>query len=63
MKLQTDKKRRDTHLEVGDLALVKLQPYRQSSVALRKNQKLSLRYLTLLRCWKRLGKLLTDCYC
>ncbi|WVZ05912.1 hypothetical protein V8G54_019258 [Vigna mungo] len=44
MKNQADKKRRDVTLEVGDLALVKLQPYRQHSVVLRKHQKLSLRY-------------------
>ncbi|WVZ04846.1 hypothetical protein V8G54_018192 [Vigna mungo] len=44
MKNQADKKRRDVPLEVGDLALVKLQPYRQHSVVLRKHQKLSLRY-------------------
>ena len=31
-------------LEIGDMVLVKLQPYRQHSVLLRKNQKLSLRY-------------------
>ncbi|WVZ24469.1 hypothetical protein V8G54_003013 [Vigna mungo] len=44
MKNQSDKKRREGTLEVGDLALVKLQPYRQHSVVLRKHQKLSLRY-------------------
>jgi hypothetical protein len=44
MKQQADKRRRELQLQVGDYALVKLQPYRQQSVALRKNQKLSLRY-------------------
>ena len=44
MKLQADKRRRDVQLQVGDKVLVKLQPYRQHSVVLRKNQKLSLRY-------------------
>ncbi|KAJ1433575.1 Retrotransposon gag domain [Sesbania bispinosa] len=44
MKLQADKKRREVQLDVGDLALVKLQPYRQHSVALRKNQKLGMRF-------------------
>lgn len=42
MKVQANKKRRDVTLEVGDLVLVKLQPYRQSSTALRKNQKLGM---------------------
>jgi len=56
MKLQPDKKRRDIHLEVGDLALVKLQPYRQSFVALRKNQKLSLRYFGPFVVLEKIGK-------
>jgi hypothetical protein len=44
MKAQADKKRHELQLEVGDNVLVKLQPYRQQSVALRKNQKLGMRY-------------------
>ncbi|GAU10375.1 hypothetical protein TSUD_419040, partial [Trifolium subterraneum] len=44
MKAQADKHRRDVHFEVGEQVLVKLQPYRQNSVALRKNQKLGMRY-------------------
>ncbi|GAU47333.1 hypothetical protein TSUD_101210 [Trifolium subterraneum] len=44
MKKQADKHRSDITLNVGDLVLVKLQPYRQHSVALRKNKKLGLRY-------------------
>jgi translation initiation factor IF-1 len=44
MKKQADKHRTDITLQVGDLVLVKLQPYRQQSVALRKNQKLGMRY-------------------
>ena len=44
MKAQADKRRRPLELQVGDAVLVKLQPYRQNSVALRKNQKLGLRY-------------------
>ncbi|MCH91013.1 transposon Tf2-1 polyprotein, partial [Trifolium medium] len=44
MKFQADKKRIDVVLEVGDLALVKLQPYRQISVGTRLNHKLSLKY-------------------
>jgi len=44
MKKEADKKRKPMQLEIGDMVLVKLQPYRQHSVLLRKNQKLSLRY-------------------
>ncbi|CAJ2656401.1 unnamed protein product [Trifolium pratense] len=44
MKQQADKHRREVSFKVGDLVLVKLQPYKQQSVALRKNQKLGMRY-------------------
>ncbi|MCH95015.1 Ty3/gypsy retrotransposon protein, partial [Trifolium medium] len=44
MKGQADKKRQDLTMQVGDEVLVKLQPYRQHSAALRKNQKLSMKY-------------------
>ncbi|XP_072060288.1 uncharacterized protein [Arachis hypogaea] len=44
MKAFADRKRRQGELVVGYLVLVKLQPYRQHSVALRKNQKLEMRY-------------------
>jgi hypothetical protein len=44
MKSQADKKRRNVNLQVGDLALVKLQPYRQITAGTRLNQKLSLKY-------------------
>lgn len=44
MKKYADQKRIHKEFKVGDLVLVRLQPYRQHSVALRKNQKLGLRY-------------------
>lgn len=44
MKKFVDSKRRDKHFAVGDLVLVKLHHYRQSSVARRLNFKLSRRY-------------------
>nr|KYP48660.1 hypothetical protein KK1_029640 [Cajanus cajan] len=55
MKLQADKKRREFHLEVGELALVKLQPYRQHSVALRKNKKSSMRFFGPFEVLQRIG--------
>jgi len=44
MKNQADKKRTDVSFAMGDLVLVKLQPYRQHSITLRRNQKLGMRY-------------------
>jgi hypothetical protein len=44
MKTQVDRKRHDVTMQVGDEVLVKLQPYRQNSAVLRKNQKLSMKY-------------------
>lgn len=44
MKFQANKKRRHVEFNIGDLVLVKLQPYHQSFLALRKHQKLGLRY-------------------
>lgn len=44
MKRFADKQRREEEYEVGELVFVRLQPYRQQSVQLRRNQKLGLRY-------------------
>nr|KYP34469.1 hypothetical protein KK1_044569 [Cajanus cajan] len=44
MKVQADKKRRNVEFQVGDMVLVKLQPYSQLSLALQKNQNLGMRY-------------------
>lgn len=44
MKTQADRKRQELNLKVGGLVLVKLQPYRQHSEALRRNQKLPIKY-------------------
>ncbi|KAJ4801231.1 polyprotein [Rhynchospora pubera] len=44
MKFFADKNRTERELEVGDLVYLKLQPYRQTSVAVRKCLKLSSRY-------------------
>ncbi|PNX54976.1 hypothetical protein L195_g048599, partial [Trifolium pratense] len=44
MKSNADKKRKEAEFKEGDMVLVRLQPYRQHSAALRKNKKLSMRY-------------------
>ncbi|KAL7087088.1 hypothetical protein ACP275_13G044200 [Erythranthe tilingii] len=44
MKCQADQRRRDVQFNVGDFVFVKLQPYRQTSVAFRKSLKLSPRF-------------------
>lgn len=44
MKAHTDKTRTDVSFEIGEKVLVRLQPYRQGSAALTKNQKLGMRY-------------------
>ena len=44
MKQQADKKCRKIELQVGDFVYLKLQPYKQRSLAQRANQKLSMRY-------------------
>ena len=44
MKQNADKKRRDLYFSVGELVCVKIRPYRQHSLAKRRNEKLALRY-------------------
>ena len=44
MKHYADKKRSEREFQVGDEVYLKLQPYKQTSLALRKNLKLSSRY-------------------
>jgi len=55
MKMQADKKRRDLQFMVGDLVLVKLQPYRKHSMALRKHQKLGMCYFGPFPVIERIG--------
>jgi len=47
MKIRADIKRRELKFKEGDFVYVKLQPYRQHSVALHKNQKLPMKYFGL----------------
>lgn len=44
MKLYADRHRSDRHYQVGDLVLLKLQPYAQSSVVNRPFPKLAFKY-------------------
>lgn len=44
MKHQADKNRTERHFNVGDMVFLKLQPYIQTSVAPRSNQKLAFKY-------------------
>lgn len=56
MKRYADTKRRFCEFNIGDLVLVKLQPYRQHSATLRKNQKLGLRYFGPFLVLERIGQ-------
>jgi hypothetical protein len=44
MKCQADQHRRDVSFDIGDYVYLKLQPYRQTSVAFRSSMKLALRF-------------------
>ena len=56
MKHQEDAHKRDVEFKVGDQVYLKLQPYRQSSVAKRLNEKLSPRFYGPYEVIHRLGK-------
>lgn len=56
MKLQADKHRCDRELMVGDWAYVKLQPYRQKSVAQRSNNKLAAKFFGPFQVVGKVGK-------
>ena len=55
MKQQADKKCRKIELQVGDFVYLKLQPYKQRSLAQRANQKLSMRYYGPYKIIQRVG--------
>ena len=56
MKSQADKHRSDVEFQVGDLVYVRLQPYRQNSVALRTCYKLATKYFGPFPITARVGK-------
>ena len=55
MKHYADTKRKFVEFKVGDMVLVKLQPYRQHSLSLHQNQKLGLRYFGPFPILERIG--------
>ncbi|KAL4297251.1 hypothetical protein GQ457_12G025690 [Hibiscus cannabinus] len=55
MKNQADKRRREVELTVGDWAFVRLQPYRQLSLRMNRNQKLSPRFFGPYKVAQRIG--------
>ncbi|XP_057250956.1 transposon Tf2-1 polyprotein [Beta vulgaris subsp. vulgaris] len=55
MKGYEDGKRREVSFEVGDLAYLKLQPYRQKSLAKRRNEMLAARYYGTFEVLEKIG--------
>lgn len=57
MKTQYDRSHRMLEFNVGDFVLLRLQPYRQSSLAARKNQKLAAKYYGPFEVLDRIGSM------
>ncbi|GJU09991.1 ty3-gypsy retrotransposon protein [Tanacetum coccineum] len=56
MEVQANRKRRDVEFKTGDMVLVKLQPYRQVTLAKRHSNKLAKRYYGPFKVLERVGK-------
>ena len=56
MKRQADKHRTERSFNIGDWVFLKLQPYVQSSIVARSNNKLSFKFFSPFRILKRVGK-------
>ena len=56
MKKYENERKKPFQLAIGDMVLVKLQPYRQHSMSLRKNQKLGLRYFGPFLVFEKIGE-------
>jgi len=56
MKAYADGKRKDVQFSKGDYVFVKLQPYRQNSVAFSRNQKLRMKYFGSFKILERVGQ-------
>ncbi|GKC33991.1 hypothetical protein Tco_1046375 [Tanacetum coccineum] len=56
MVMQTNRKRRDVEYKTGDVVLVKLQPYRQVTLAKRSSNKLAKKYYEPFEVLERIGK-------
>lgn len=56
MKLYADQRRTKRESQVGDFVFLKLQPYRQTSIALRRNLKLSSKYYGSFKVIERMGQ-------
>ncbi|OIS99850.1 hypothetical protein A4A49_62696, partial [Nicotiana attenuata] len=56
MKLHADQKSTEREFQVGDMVYLKLQPYRQTSLALRRNLKLSSKYYGHYQILSRVGQ-------
>ncbi|KAL2232627.1 UNVERIFIED_CONTAM: Transposon Ty3-G Gag-Pol polyprotein [Sesamum indicum] len=56
MKQYADKKRTEREFQVGDEVFLKLQPYRQTSMSLKKKLKLSAKYFGPYKVMERIGK-------
>ena len=55
MKVQYDKKHREVQFQEGDWVLLKLQPYRQSTAAQRRNQKLAPKFFGPFQIHSKIG--------